>query len=59
MLFCRQHNTTASAAGTNAIANTGDGGGGAAVVSYTASAIVTAVKGGDGGSGICIISYSV
>jgi len=52
-------NTTASAAGTNAIANTGDGGGGAAVVSYTASTIVTAVKGGDGGSGICIISYSV
>lgn len=52
-------NTTASAAGTDAIANTGDGGGGAAVVSYTSSAIVTAVKGGDGGSGICIISYSV
>lgn len=52
-------NVTASAAGTNAVANTGDGGGGAAVVSFTASTVVTGVKGGDGGSGICIISYSV
>jgi len=48
-----------TAAGADAVANTGDGGNGAIAISATSSALGVGSKGGDGGSGICIISYSV